>query len=721
MHHKEFIASYDVPVADGRAPRPEPVWARRGEGRLRTLAGQAQRRTRGRRLAYVDSHFPWQRSGFRYADAAALHRLRPDTVFFSMYELTDPFPAPVLPLAQFPRLAPALGITDIYGVFLDFMAGVLGLRRHTAHEPGVIEGLDLSGVLARLEIRSHVGLYPGGGFVATEEGFEAARQLVATADTTFSWSPALLRAVDGVIEIAPAIIDTGFYAEIRHEFGDRPLELLFVADDKPRKGLGVALRALERLDDAPVHLHVVGPHEPAQWTGPAERVTFHGWLGRDALRGLHQRCHVFLSPVSAESPDDAKGDGGITDGFPTAAASEAMSSGLLLCSANPDADHRFLTPSQDYLEVAADAASFEDAIRAVLAGLEPAAALAASGAGAVRAHLDVVQGARMRLAAMGFNGGRTPWRRVRRTVVPSSGPTPPASQLTEILAALARVEETQVRIREELATTREGLAAAFEAGRGELTAIGQLVLDDETAATTELWKARARPDYAAPFEESEPLVTVCIPTYTNVERLVDRSLPSVLSQDYERLEVIVVGDDAPGSTARAIAQIGDPRVRYEHLNLRGPYPDDPRRRWFVAGIPALNRGLELARGSWFVINNDDDALRPGHVSRLLAAARGARAEVAYGQFLIHSPDGTTTLDGAFPPRSHAFGWQLAIQHRALRMFRYKLSASLFDSPGDWDRARRMMRAGVRFHMIDEVVFDYYPSTLWRGDDSLPEA
>ncbi len=70
------------------------------------MPGDCAAGSRGRRLAYVDSHFPWERSGFRYADALALHEARPDTLFFSMYEMRDPFPAPVLPLAEFPRLAP---------------------------------------------------------------------------------------------------------------------------------------------------------------------------------------------------------------------------------------------------------------------------------------------------------------------------------------------------------------------------------------------------------------------------------------------------------------------------------------------------------------------------------------------------------------------------------------------------------------------------------------
>ena len=727
MDHADFVAQYRVPLTRADQPRPELVWSRPGEGRLRGLAGATRRRTRGRRLAYLDSHFPWQRSGFRYADALALHELRPDTVFFSMYELSDPFPAPVLPLAEFPRLAPSLGITDVYGVFLGFMAGILGLDRHTPHEPDVIEGLDLSAFLVREGIRAHAGLYPGGGFVATEAGFERSRRLVAAAETVFTWSPAALAHVDGMVEIAPSIIDTDFYAPSSRDFSQRPLQLLFAADSKPRKGLAVALAAMAALDSEPVHLHVVGPHDPADWGRAPERVTFHGWCSREQLRALHHRCHVFLSPVSAERPGDAEGDGGITDGFPTASAAEAASSGLLLVSANPDADHRHLRPGVDYVETEATSESVAAAVGEALADPETADVRSRAGAARVRERLCVRRGTAERLSLMGIHVGRTPWRPARAASAAAPAPGAPAqtapvtlpAELQALSDRLAALHAGQERLAAELREARLHAATQVAELHEDVRAMGQLTLDDETAVADALQAVRMSTDYELPFSEPEPLVTICVPTYRNYAQLIDRSLPSVLSQDYPNIEVIVIGDGAPPETGAAIAELDDPRVRYENLTVRGPYPDDPHRRWMVAGTGALNRGLELARGSWIVINNDDDALRPHHISTLLPIAREERIEVVYGRLLTHSPDGEPTVDGVFPPESHGFGWQLAVQHRALRMFRYKLAAALFDCPGDWDRARRMLRAGVSFRMVDEIVFDYYPGTLWR-DDPLPD-
>jgi glycosyltransferase involved in cell wall biosynthesis len=154
------------------------------------------------------------------------------------------------------------------------------------------------------------------------------------------------------------------------------------------------------LKDEDVHLDVVGPHELPKSGVSSERFALHGWLEPSELRELHRRCHVFLSPVWAERPGE--GDG-VTDGFPTAAAGEAMSSGCLLISSNPDGDHRVLRPGVDYLEIAATAEAVAAAVRRVLADPAAATRMAASGAKRARARLDVRVGVAERLRLMGLD------------------------------------------------------------------------------------------------------------------------------------------------------------------------------------------------------------------------------------------------------------------------------------------------------------------------------
>jgi hypothetical protein len=264
-------------------------------------------------------------------------------------------------------------------------------------------------------------------------------------------------------------------------------------------------------------------------------------------------------------------------------------------------------------------------------------------------------------------------------------------------------------LRRELTAVRAELDATVALLRGGLESI----IDDELGTREQLRQLRASADYAAAWSDPAPLVSVVIPTYVHWRLLEERAIPSALAQTHPNVEVVVVGDAAAEETAAAIARIGDPRVRYENLTIRGPYPEDDRKRWFIAGSGPMNRAMELARGRWIAFLNDDDAMRPEHIEVLLAEARRTEAEVVYGKLLTHTPDGAQDVLGAFPPADHAFGWQLAIHHRGLRFFEYQLAAALFDHPGDWHRAQRMMRAGVRFAQIDQVVCDYYPSQLWN--------
>jgi hypothetical protein len=279
--------------------------------------------------------------------------------------------------------------------------------------------------------------------------------------------------------------------------------------------------------------------------------------------------------------------------------------------------------------------------------------------------------------------------------------SPDASEAVTALAA--RVEDIAASLaqaRADLATFRADAMAGIAAA-----------VEDEPAVRRLLEAARNDESYERPYTVDTPLVSVCIPTYRNWQGLVERAIPSALAQDHPAIEVVVVGDSAPPETAEAIAALGDDRVRYVNLPMRGFYPEEEIKRWYVAGTPPMNHALHLARGEWIAILNDDDAFRPHHVSTLLATARVQRAEVAYGKLVCLDPEGGEQVLGSFPP-VFPFGWQPALQHRAMRMYEFELAAAAFDEPGDWNRTRRMLRTGVRFAFVDEILVDYYPSRLW---------
>jgi hypothetical protein len=112
-------------------------------------------------------------------------------------------------------------------------------------------------------------------------------------------------------------------------------------------------------------------------------------------------------------------------------------------------------------------------------------------------------------------------------------------------------------------------------------------------------------------------------------------------------------------------------------------------------------------------DDDDDHLRPDTIASLLELAREQRAEVVYGGFEEHRPNGTSSVGTGFPPRRGCFSWAGALVHGGLRFFERELVAADLEMPGDMYLLERMLRVGVRFALLDEVVLDYFPSTLWE--------
>jgi glycosyltransferase involved in cell wall biosynthesis len=222
-------------------------------------------------------------------------------------------------------------------------------------------------------------------------------------------------------------------------------------------------------------------------------------------------------------------------------------------------------------------------------------------------------------------------------------------------------------------------------------------------------------------------VTILIATIgARTELLLDRALPSALAQTHANIEVLVVGDASGEDLRHSLDALGDPRVRCLDLTQRYVHPN-PQRHWLNGSTVPRNEGYGAARGRWISELDDDDALRPGAIAGLLARARERRLEVAYGIMEQHDRSGDTIQLGRFPPASADPQWRehgreyepwdgtaaaAALVHAGLRFFAREHVAAEIPAAGDYFRLERMVRAGVRFGLLPEVVYDYYPSNLW---------
>jgi len=274
-------------------------------------------------------------------------------------------------------------------------------------------------------------------------------------------------------------------------------------------------------------------------------------------------------------------------------------------------------------------------------------------------------------------------------------------------------------LRDEVRAVGARLDAGQEAESVELRRLQQILrhVDDEPAANRRrLYELRASEEYELAFTESEPLVSFILPTYKRFEALRDVALPSILAQTHSNLEVVVVGDSAPPETAEAVASFDDPRIRYYNRTVRGPYPEDEGTRWYMLGSPPYNDALSLVRGRWIGAMADDDAVRPEFAEVLLAAAQANRYENCYGRHRVNYQDGEVLELGTFPPKRGEFVTQAALYHAGLSFMQMSFADPLFEEPNDWSMCRRMMAAGVRFGMIDEVVCDKHESRYRSHSD-----
>lgn len=114
--------------------------------------------------------------------------------------------------------------------------------------------------------------------------------------------------------------------------------------------------------------------------------------------------------------------------------------------------------------------------------------------------------------------------------------------------------------------------------------------------------------------QSEPLVSVCIPTY-NGEKFLVECLASIRNQDYPNLEILVVDDDSIDSTRDRAQQFfsEDRRFRLARNDTR------------LGLVNNWNRCVALSRGKWIKFVFQDDIIHRQCISRLVANAEATNS------------------------------------------------------------------------------------------------
>jgi len=201
-----------------------------------------------------------------------------------------------------------------------------------------------------------------------------------------------------------------------------------------------------------------------------------------------------------------------------------------------------------------------------------------------------------------------------------------------------------------------------------------------------------RPRGTAPFDESRgnesrgPTVSVITAVY-NAQDCIANCIESVLHQDYQNIEYIVIDAGSKDGTIDVIRRFDD------RIDIWISEPDD--------GIfDAWNKGLSLATGEWIAFLGADDTYTPGAIRRYIDLAQqqpSAEFLSSYAQ-LVH-PSGYSPVFGGpwkWPACSRLLTTiHVGTMHKRSLFERYGKFDPNYRSAGDYEfllRAGSQLRA-----------------------------
>ncbi|WP_022683973.1 glycosyltransferase family 2 protein [Sphingobium bisphenolivorans] len=207
---------------------------------------------------------------------------------------------------------------------------------------------------------------------------------------------------------------------------------------------------------------------------------------------------------------------------------------------------------------------------------------------------------------------------------------------------------------------------------------------------------------AAP-RNPRPFFSVVIPLYNRASIVVD-TIRSVLAQDWQDFEIVVIDDGSRDDPEPVIAAIGDPRVRYIRQDNAG-------------GGAARNRGILASKGCYIAFLDSDDLFLPGKLSIMAGALAGddgstvlySRMKVDRGvdRYWIRPDRGIRENEDV---GEYLFCANQFMQTSTMVVPTAMAQQVLFDPAlkkgQDLDFCVRLQGAGARFRMIDQ------PLTIW---------
>ena len=191
---------------------------------------------------------------------------------------------------------------------------------------------------------------------------------------------------------------------------------------------------------------------------------------------------------------------------------------------------------------------------------------------------------------------------------------------------------------------------------------------------------------AAMRADRRPLVTVEMAAW-NAEGHIRRAIESILAQNYEPFELVVVDDGSTDTTAAIVNEYKDSRIRYiyqEHNNYAA----------------ARNRAIREARGQYLLVVDSDDSIAPGYIEAMVAHAE-QHPDADY-----YFPAGLTLVDECRQPTGVVWRYDDITDGHALTPVLFSLGKSVIPEPGSLVRRSLYERVGLYRELETAADFDF---------------
>lgn len=136
------------------------------------------------------------------------------------------------------------------------------------------------------------------------------------------------------------------------------------------------------------------------------------------------------------------------------------------------------------------------------------------------------------------------------------------------------------------------------------------------------------------IKNSKPFVSVCIPVF-NGENYLSNCIESILEQDYDNFEVLIMDNCSTDSTSSIVSSFEDNRIRYirNHVN--------------IGALINFSKCVENAKGDYFVLLPHDDMLLPGCLKEFASKLIDPAIGIVFGAVAVVDQHGellTTRVD-----------------------------------------------------------------------------